>query len=119
MKNEEENREQPQELQTQEPSASPTLAERIEALGLDEDTATRLTVLTLGMDDTAATDELLTTLVQGITHDADVENANAEGYLRGRNEKIETVLPPKRDAMGEEPESTPVFPQYCRRSIWD
>ena len=119
MKNEEENREQPQEQQAQEPPASPTLAERINALGLDEETSSRLTGLTLGMDETTATDELLNTLVRGITHDADVENANAEGYLRGRNEKIETVLPPERDDLIAEPESIPVFLQYCRRSIWD
>lgn len=137
MKNEEENREkqqantgattpppfrpneEPQEMQEQEPPASPTLAERINALGLDEETNRRLTALTDGMAGAAASDDLLATLVRGITHDADVENADAEGYLRGRNEKIETVLPPERDAMGDEPESTPVFPQYCRRSIWD
>ena len=78
MKNEEENREQPQEeLQLQEPPASPTLAERIKALGLDEDTASRLTLLTEGIDGTNASDDLLTTLARGITHDADVENANA------------------------------------------
>ena len=117
MKNEEENREQPQEAQQPEPTASPTLADRIRALGLDEDTSSRLEQLTAGMDN--ASNDLLTTLARGITHDADVENANAEGYLRGRNEKIETVLPPERDAMGDAPEPTPVFPQYCRRSIWD
>ena len=137
MKNEEENREkqqantgattpppfrpneEPQEMQELEPPTSLTLTERINALGLDEETNRRLTALTDGMASAAANDDLLATLVRGITHDADVENADAEGYLRGRNEKIETVLPPERDAMGDEPESTPVFPQYCRRSIWD
>ena len=110
---------EPHEVEQQEPPTSPTLADRITALGLDEDTSSRLTQLTAGMDNTAATDDLLNILVRGITHDADVENANAEGYLRGRNEKIETVLPPERDAMSDAPEPTPVFPQYCRRSIWD
>lgn len=137
MKNEEENREkqqantgattpppfrpneEPQEMQELEPPTSLTLTERINALGLDEEINRQLTALTDGMDGDAASDDLLATLVRGITHDADVENADAEGYLRGRNEKIETVLPPERNAMGDEPESTPVFPQYCRRSIWD
>ena len=111
---------EPHEVEQQEPPTSPTLADRITALGLDEDTSSRLTQLTAGMDNTAATDDLLNILVRGITHDADVENADAEGYLRGRNEKIETVMPPERDTMSDDaPESTPVFPQYCRRSIWD
>ncbi len=111
---------EPHEVEQQEPPTSPTLADRITALGLDEDTSSRLTQLTAGMDSTTATDDLLNILVRGITHDADVENADAEGYLRGRNEKIETVMPPERDTMSDDvPESTPVFPQYCRRSIWD
>lgn len=104
--------------QGQEQTASPTLADRIAALGLDEDISSRLTRLTQGIGDDNATDDLLSTLARGITHDADVQNADAEGYLRGRNEKIETVLPPS-PAPQDETESTPVFPRYCRRSIWD
>ena len=103
---------------SQEPTAAPPLADRIAALGLDEDTANRLTRLTEGLDSANATDDLLATLAQGITHDADVQNADAEGYLRGRNEKIEAVLPPKPD-RDDETVTTPVFPRYCRRSIWD
>ena len=109
---------EPQEVPTTEPGTSPTLADRITALELDEDTASRLTQLTEGLDGASASDDLLKTLVQGITHDADVQNADAEGYLRGRNEKIEAVLPPKPD-RDDETVTTPVFPRYCRRSIWD
>lgn len=118
MKNEEENREQPQEAQAPKPSASPTLADKITELGLDEDTSNRLAQLIDGMAPASLSSELLSTLARGITHDADVQNADAEGYLRGRNEKIETVLPPERDSA-ESSETNPVFPQYCRRSIWD
>ena len=107
-----------EEPQAQEPTASPTLAERIAALGLDEAAAQRLQELTTGIDADALSSPLLATLARGITHDDDVQNADAAGYLRGRNDKIETVL--HRQPQDEEEQcSTPVFPRYCRRSIWD
>ena len=108
---------EPQEQPGQEPSASPTLDERIAALGLEEQTAVRLKELTEGMDSDAVSPNLLATLARGVTHDSDVQNADAAGYLRGRNEKIEAVLHPEPEE--ESPQSTPVFPRYCRRSIWD
>lgn len=101
-----------------EPTASPTLAQRIAAMGLDETMTQRLGQLTQHLDDHTATDELLATLVRGITHDEDVSNADAAGYLRGRNEKIEAVMHPQPQD-DEEKQATPVFPRYCRRSIWD
>ncbi|MBR4830012.1 MAG: hypothetical protein IKZ92_09480 [Muribaculaceae bacterium] len=102
----------------QEPESSPSLNERISAMGLDEQTARQLESLTAGIDPSNVTTELLTTLAQGVTHDNDVENADAAGYLRGRNEKIEAVLHPQPDSP-DESESIPVFPRYCRRSVWD
>ena len=110
--------EQQQEVQSQEPSASPTLEERIHALGLDESATGKLLKLTAGLDSRDFTTALLETLARGVNHDEDVQNADAAGYLRGRNEKIEAVLH-QRPQDEEEPESTPVFPRYCRRSIWD
>ena len=74
--------------------------------------------LTDGLDSHSVSPELLSTLARGITHDEDVQNADAAGYLRGRNEKIETVLHPQPQDE-DEPPATPVFPRYCRRSIWD
>ena len=93
------------------------IAEKIGALGLDEAVNDQLVQLTQGMDAEHVTPELLSTLARGISHDEDVKNADATGYLRGRNEKIETVLHPQ--PQDEEPQAQPVFPQYCRRSIWD
>ena len=110
--------EEPVEAAPQEPAASPTLAQRIAAMGMDEDKTRRLTRLTDGLDSSATTDELLSTLARGISHDDDVQNADAAGYLRGRNEKIEAVMHPQGDDE-DETRSTPVFPRYCRRSIWD
>ena len=106
-----------QEAQEQEPGASPTLADRIAAMGLDEPVAHQLTQLTEGMDSEALSPDLLATLARGVTHDTDVKNADATGYLRGRNEKIEAVLQPAEEE--DSPQATPVFPRYCRRSIWD
>ena len=108
---------EPHEAQQQEPSASPTLADRIAAMNLDENAARQLQQLTQNLDNAIVSHELLSTIAQGLTHDTDVQNADAAGYLRGRNEKIEAVLHPEPE---EEPaQSVPVFPRYCRRSIWD
>ena len=98
--------------------ATPTLSDRIAQMGLDEPTSSRLGELTTGLDSEAVSPDLLSTLARGITHDEDVQNADAAGYLRGRNEKIETVLHPQPQDE-EEIQTTPVFPRYCRRSIWD
>lgn len=110
--------EEPHEAPRQEPSASPTLADRIAGLALDESDAKRLINLTAGLENEAVTSDLLDTLARGVTHDNDVQNADATGYLRGRNEKIEAVLHPQPEE-NEETDATPVFPKYCRRSIWD
>ena len=102
----------------EEPTTSPTLAERIAAIGLDEETGERIRQLTINLDAESISTDLLTTLARGITHDSDVQNADAAGFLRGRNEKIETVLHQHPDSR-DESASTPVFPRYCRRSVWD
>ncbi len=108
---------EPHEAQQQEPSASPTLADRIAAMDLDENAAKQLQQLTQHLDNAIVSHELLSILAQGLTHDTDVQNADAAGYLRGRNEKIEAVLHPEPEEEPAEP--VPVFPRYCRRSIWD
>jgi len=101
-----------------EQAAEPSLSDRIAEMGLDESTSSRLDQLTRELDGGHVSPELLNTLARGITHDEDVQNADAAGYLRGRNEKIESVLHPQPQDE-EEPPATPVFPRYCRRSIWD
>ena len=104
----------------QEPVTSPTLADRARAMGLNEDTAQHLSELAAGIPSEGISDDLLATLARGISHDEDVQNADAAGYLRGRNEKIEAVLHPEPQDEEEAPATaTPVFPRYCRRSIWD
>ena len=105
-------------VQSQEPTASPTLMDRARAMGLDDATAQQLSELAQGIHSDEISDALLSALVRGITHDDDVQNADAAGSLRGRNEKFEAVLHPQPQDE-EEAHATPVFPRYCRRSIWD
>ena len=111
--------EEQQEPQPQEQGTSPTLADRIEVMELDEESKHKLQELTAGIATNAVTEALLATLARGLTHDEDVQNADAAGYLRGRNEKIEAVLHQQPQDEEEEIQATPVFPRYCRRSIWD
>ncbi len=111
-------RQNEESVEMREPATTPVLADRIAALGLNEETAKRLIHLTECLDNSTASDELLTTLARGITHDDDVNNADAAGYLRGRNDKIDVVMRPQSPA-DDEAHATPVFPRYCRRSIWD
>ena len=113
-----EQHEEAQEAPRQEPPASPTLADRIAALELDEETSNLLIELTSSLDSERVTPDMLNTLALGATHAVDVQNADATGYLRGRNEKIEAVLHPQ-SLVEEEAPATPVFPRYCRRSIWE
>ena len=104
-------------VETHEQTTSPTLAQRIQAMNLDAEVAQQLTRLTEAMPDVTPPDEVLATLVRGITHDADVKNADAAGFLRGRNEKIEAVLHP--EPQDDDATVTPIFPRYCRRSVWE
>ena len=113
-----EQHEEAQEAPRQEPSASPTLADRIAALELDEEASNLLIELTSSLSSESVTPDMLNTLALGATHAVDVQNADAAGYLRGRNEKIEAVLHPEPEDDNETI-TTPVFPRYCRRSIWD
>ncbi len=105
-------------LEAQEQAPSPTLADRVAAMGLDDEASLRLVQLTEGIGNDRLSDDLLAILARGISHDDDVQNADATGYLRGRNEKIEAVLHPQ-SLVEEEAPATPVFPRYCRRSIWE
>ena len=106
----------PPPFHPEEAPACPTLADKMSPLHLDEDTAAKVSGFLAGLDPGLLSDELLAAVVRGITHDDDVQNADAAGYLRGRNEKIEAVLRPEPD---EPKTAVPVFPQYRKRSVWD
>lgn len=54
-------------------------------------------------------------IVKALNHDEDVKNADAAGYLRGRNEIIEAAT---KTSENQEPQPV-TFPVYRKRSFWD
>ena len=63
-------------------------------------------------------DSAVKMLLAGLRHDDDVKNAEGEGYIRGRNEKIE--LQQRFEQYSEEyARANSVMPRFARRSIWD
>ena len=57
-------------------------------------------------------------IVSALSHDEDIKNAEAAGYLRGRNEQIESMQ--HFDDADDDCDLTPSpMPRYNRRSIWD
>lgn len=61
------------------------------------------------------TQGLVELVVKALSHDEDVKNAEAAGYLRGRNETIEVA-----SKLDNDNEPVPVnFPVYRKRSFWD
>lgn len=64
-------------------------------------------------------------LQKGMGYDEAVANADKEGYLRGKNEKIELVKNHRFNSLDELPSiedplsETTIFPRYDRRSVWD
>ena len=114
------------------PSAvAPPAAPEKQKLAFSEVVA--LAAQTLGLSDAIASvvQEVLAPLEHGhlshnvvkliahaISRDEDLKNADAAGYLRGRNEKIELV----NRAATEPPEAEvkpAMFPRYAKRSFWD
>lgn len=103
------------------PDATPAAAEGIEEkaarLSIDATTLAAVKQLLEPVEPTAVTDELLQALAQAVHRDEDVSNAEATGYLRGRNENIakECGMTPELDDVTLEA----TFPRYVRRSVWD
>ena len=63
-------------------------------------------------------------LQKGMGYDEAVANADKEGYLRGKNEKIELVKGhrmPQLDKTPQPEEQTQemLFPRYGKRSVWE
>lgn len=106
---------------TQSPSAAscPCVDDVAARLGIDDSTMTQIRQL-LPVGTTAASDELIKALALAVRHDEDVSNAEAQGYVRGRNENIEAQCgfyhPQSSDDIAIEDVN---FPRYMRRSVWD
>lgn len=85
-------------------------------LGLSENAATAVNaILEPLVEHRSVTDNVVRLIANALNRDEDVRNAEAEGYRRGRNEKIETV-----GRLGNEQRTQPVnFPRFRKRSFWD
>jgi hypothetical protein len=70
-----------------------------------------------GLNDTTAN-----LLLHALDYDNAVKNADASGYIRGKNEKIELVkdtsLPLRKTKNGKSKDE-PLFPQYSHVSVWE
>lgn len=84
-------------------------------LGVSESTATAAKAIIDALETTnAPTESFVKLIVNALNHDEDIKNAEAAGYLRGRNEVIEAATKP------EDQDAKPVnFPIYRKRSFWD
>jgi hypothetical protein len=63
---------------------------------------------------------------KGIGYDVAVADADKNGYVRGRNEKIELAKRhrmPQLDAVGEQSDAdvsgVGLFPRYVKRDFWE
>lgn len=97
-------------------SVADVVAQAAGALSLDNETATAIVAMLDRMGAASVTTEDVEFLAKAFSCDEDLKNADAAGYLRGRNENIEATHNfPNSD--GQTSEAT--FPRYARRSIWD
>ncbi len=111
----------PQQQEKQEqPQAQPPDHRQayIASLHLPDLAADQLNELLATLPEGAVSHHLISVLAGGLTRDQAVEQAEADGYLRGKNERIEAVahVPP---AEAEAAPAVPPFPVYRRRSVWD
>mgnify|MGYP004442368331 CR=1 FL=1 len=98
------------------PDVMAAVDEAATRLRLDADAPTRIKDVLRAIDARRVTDEVVAMLACAMRRDEDVSNAEAAGYVRGRNESIDMALgSPTVDAPAVEA----TFPRYTRRSVWD
>ena len=64
------------------------------------------------------TEQAIDTMKQALNIDEELKNAETQGYLRGRNEKIELTTHPLAHDEAELT-ATVNFPRYRHHSVWD
>ena len=108
----------PQEQENDElqPQPRDEVGEILKQLGVSDNIATSARALLDTIKDGKAPGEnFVKLIVNALNHDEDIKNAEAAGYLRGRNEVIEMA-----STVDNDQEPTPVnFPIYRKRSFWD
>lgn len=111
-----ENTQSPTTIPTQ-PSAQCRWEECVDKLHLDENTDSRVRQLITQLEKGEVDESTVEILSHAVNRNEELKNAETEGYLRGRNEKIEQATHPMPI---EEPAPEPAtFPRYNRRSVWD
>jgi len=111
--------EQPEAADNRPAAVSPTVEQVLATLDLTAEQRESLSQVVGGLDPATLTAPLLALLHQGVKHDEDVRDADAAGYLRGRNDNIDAVLRTQPVADEAAAERRPMFPVYHRRSVWD
>jgi len=88
----------------------------LEQLGVSESIATSArAILDTIKGGEAPGENFIKLIVNALNHDDDVKNAEAAGYLRGRNEAIDAAT-----GLNDDQQPAPVnFPVYRKRSFWD
>ena len=88
----------------------------LERLGVSESTATSARTIIDSIEaGKTPSENFVKLIVNALNHDEDMRNAEAAGYLRGRNETIEAA-----SNLQDEQTPKPVnFPIYRKRSFWD
>lgn len=110
---------QPQQEPIQEPQQEAKrdeVAQILERLGVSESIATsaRAILDTIEAGKTPG-ENFVKLIVNALNHDDDIKNAEAAGYLRGRNEAIDQAI-----SLNDDQQPNPVnFPVYRKRSFWD
>ncbi len=102
--------------ETQAEPAADAVASILERLGVSESVATsaRAILDTIEAGKTPG-ENFVKLIVNALNHDEDVKNAEAAGYVRGRNEAIDAAT-----TLNDNQQPTPVnFPVYRKRSFWE
>ena len=87
----------------------------LEKLGVSESIATSARAIIDSLEAGKTPGEnFVKLIVNALNHDEDIKNAEAAGYVRGRNEVIATAT--KVDESAPKPVN---FPVYRKRSFWD
>ena len=93
-----------------------TVAAILKKMGVSDSIATTARTIIDSLETSKTPGEnFVRLIVNALNHDEDVKNAEATGYLRGRNEVIE-VANHFNDEMTPKPVN---FPVYRKRSFWD
>lgn len=104
------------EKNSQTPNLSTAIDEAAAKADLSVKDARRIKLLLEPVAKGEIDEQIVTMLAQAFNRDEDLKNADAAGYVRGKNEKIDIV----NRFDGGETETRPVnFPLYNKRGFWD